>query len=133
VANSLNNLGLVLGAERDFAGARRLIEESLALSRELGDRTAIAFVLEIGARLAAATGRGSDALQLAAAAKTLRETIGSPLSPAEQERLDQALAGARGEIPPEAAAAGEARARQEPAEDLFPRLFDPSSQPGPAR
>jgi len=42
IANSLNNLGLVLRDQGDSAGARALLEQSLAINRELGDRWSVA-------------------------------------------------------------------------------------------
>jgi tetratricopeptide (TPR) repeat protein len=163
VANSLNNLGLVLSVRRDYAGARRMIEESLAISRELGDRwaaanslsslaetaldhgdlaaarsylreslkinlrlgdrTAIAFALETGARLAGRAGEHAGAVRLAAAAQALREAIGVPLSPAEQERLDEALAASRRQLSSAEQAACESAGRSQPPEETFQEII----------
>ncbi|MFN8499076.1 MAG: tetratricopeptide repeat protein [Anaerolineae bacterium] len=103
VANGLNNLGQVARELGDYASARRFFTESLTINRELGDRGAIAYLLEDFASLAAVENQPQRALRLAAAAETLRETLGAPLSEPEQKRLTQALAPVRESL-------GEARA-----------------------
>lgn len=122
-ANALSSLAETALDQGDLAAARAYLLESLKINRRLGDRTAIAFVLEIGAKVAAGAGRHADSIELAAAARTLRETIGSPLSPAEQQRLDEALTPARHGLPPAEQAAAEARAGSGPPEDVAERLF----------
>jgi hypothetical protein len=65
--------------------------ENIRINRELGDRTGLAFSLELFAQVATARQRPRVALRLAGAATALREAIGAPLSPSEKERLDRAL------------------------------------------
>ncbi|PDV98780.1 tetratricopeptide repeat protein [Candidatus Chloroploca asiatica] len=95
IAISLNNLGKVATAEGDYATARLLYREALTINADLGDRWALPYLLEDVGVLAGLTGQPERALCLAAAAASLREATGSPLSSPEQAQLDEALAPAR--------------------------------------
>jgi adenylate cyclase len=95
IANALNNLGNVAQAQGNYTEARALYIESLTISREMGDGWAIAYLLEDIAKLAAQEGHPRRALCLSSAAATLRQTINAPLPPAEQDKLEQALAPVR--------------------------------------
>ena len=106
LALSLNTLADVVLDEGKFAEARPLLDESLEISRELGDQTAIAYLIEDYGGLAAAEANPQKALQLAGFASALRESIGAPLPPSEQARVDRMIAPAR-EILQEASAASE--------------------------
>lgn len=106
LALSLNTLADVVLDEGKFAEARPLLDESLEISRELGDQTAIAYLIEDYGGLAAAEDKPQKALQLTGFASALRESIGAPLPPSEQARVDRMIAPARGIIP-EASAASE--------------------------
>ena len=99
LALSLNTLADVVLDEGAFADARPLLDESLGISRELGDQTAIAYLIEDYGGLAAAEAKLERALQLAGFAAALRETIGAPLPPAEQARVDRMIAPAREALP----------------------------------
>ncbi|MCW3100988.1 MAG: tetratricopeptide repeat protein, partial [Chthonomonadaceae bacterium] len=112
-AMNLNNLGAVAYAQGDYDAARTLFPESLAISRALGGKVDIAYSLEGFAALIAAdtaamtvpveaqeasrdTGDGMrKAARLWGAAETLREEIGSPLSPKERDQCDSRAAAAR--------------------------------------
>ena len=72
-----------------------MLDESLEINRELGDQTAIAYLIEDYAGLAAAEARHQKALHLAGFASALRESIGAPLPPSEQARVDRMLVPAR--------------------------------------
>jgi tetratricopeptide (TPR) repeat protein len=96
IGNSLNNLGLVVRDLGDTAEARRLLEEC----GELGDRTGMAFSLELSAQAAALRRDAARAWRLAGAAVALRESIGAPLSPSEKERFDRALAAGSSDLEP---------------------------------
>jgi hypothetical protein len=85
--------------EGEFRDARPLLDESLEINRELGDQTAIAYLFEDYAGLAAAESKPQKALQLAGFAAALRESIGAPLPPAEQARVDRMIAPARAALP----------------------------------
>jgi Predicted ATPase len=99
LALSLNTLADVVLDEGAFADARPLLDESLGISHELGDQTAIAYLIEDYGGVAAAEAKLERALQLAGFAAALRETIGAPLPPAEQARVDRMIAPAREALP----------------------------------
>ncbi|HJQ14018.1 MAG TPA: tetratricopeptide repeat protein, partial [Anaerolineales bacterium] len=99
LALSLNTLADVVLDEGKFGDARPLLDESLVINRELGDQTAIAYLIEDYAGLAAAESKLEKALRLAGFAHALRESIGAPLPPSEQARVDRMVAPARGTLP----------------------------------
>ena len=99
LALSLNTLADVVLDEGKFGDARPLLDESLVINRELGDQTAIAYLIEDYAGLAAAENNLEKALRLAGFADALRESIGAPLPPSEQARVDHMIAPARGALP----------------------------------
>ncbi len=99
LALSLNTLADVVLDEGKFTEARPLLDESLEINRELGDQTAIAYLIEDYAGLAAAEAKPQKSLQLAGFASALRESIGAPLPPSEQARVDRMLAPARDALP----------------------------------
>ena len=68
---------------------------SLALAWELGDQRLVAESLEEIASVAGARGRPQQVACLLAAAETLREAIGTPRPPAEQDRYARIEAAAR--------------------------------------
>jgi len=105
LALSLNTLADVVLDEGKFVDARPLLDESLAINRELGDQTAIAYLLEDYAGLAAAEARPEKALKLASFTAALRESIGAPLPPSEQARVDRMIAPARQVLPESAVTA----------------------------
>ncbi len=105
LALSLNTLADVVLDEGIFTEARPLLDESLAINRELGDQTAIAYLIEDYGGLAAAEGKPKKALQLAGFADALRASIGAPLPPAEQARVDRMIEPARESLPESLAAA----------------------------
>jgi class 3 adenylate cyclase/tetratricopeptide (TPR) repeat protein len=99
LALSLNTLADVVLDEGAFADARPLLDESLEINRELGDQTAIAYLIEDYGGLAAAESNPEKALQLAGFAAALRESIGAPLPPSEQARVDRMIEPARQSLP----------------------------------
>lgn len=103
LALSLNTLADVVLDEGKYVDARPLLDESLGINRELGDQTAIAYLIEDYAGVAAAESKPQKALMLAGFASALRESIGAPLPPSEQARVDRMITPAR-EALPEAAA-----------------------------
>jgi hypothetical protein len=87
----------------DYAAARSLHEEGLAIFRELGDKGGIAQSLESLAGLAAVWGRGLErAARLWGAAAALREAIGAPLPPSEREKYEREVGAARAALGEEA-------------------------------
>jgi hypothetical protein len=74
--------------------ANTLGVDKSTISRELGDQTAIAYLIEDYGGIAAAEGQSERALQLVGFAAVLRESIGAPLPPMEQARVDRMIASA---------------------------------------
>jgi hypothetical protein len=95
LALTLITLADVVLDEGDYAVVRPILDESLVINRELGDQTMIAYLLEDYSGLAAAEAKPERALRLAGSASALRETIGAPLPPTDQARLDRMLLPAR--------------------------------------
>jgi adenylate cyclase len=100
IANTLSSLGELAIDQKDWPAARDFLHESLNINQDLGDRTAVAFILECFASMSGGLNAAAKALRLAGAAFQLRTVCGSPLSPAEQQRLDKSLESARGLLPP---------------------------------
>ena len=92
IALSLLNLGAVSLKEGDLAAARAYLTESFILSLEMGDKPLIAYALEESAKLAHTEQTSERAALLFGAAGALSEAIGAPLSPADREEIDRALA-----------------------------------------
>jgi hypothetical protein len=65
-----------------------LLDESLSLCRDMGDRQGIARALEGFGQLACVRGQAETALRLVGAADAIRIAIGVPLSPLERDRLE---------------------------------------------
>jgi predicted ATPase/uncharacterized protein HemY len=136
IANSLNHLGMVASKRRDYGTARARYEESLAIRRELGNRSGIAQSLEALAVLACelqerpgadelagaggafqaveATDAARAAARLFGAATALREAVGTPVPPSEQEAYRRAVCRARERLGEEAFAAAWAEGRALP-------------------
>jgi tetratricopeptide (TPR) repeat protein len=100
LANFLSNLGDAARDLGDSDAAMRCYEESLVMSRELGERWLITYLLEDVAMLAALEGRAQQALRLVTAASRIRDEIGAPLPPESQRKLDERLEPARRSLPP---------------------------------
>jgi predicted ATPase/DNA-binding SARP family transcriptional activator len=111
VAQSLGNLGNVAWSQGDYASARSLQEESLDIKRQLGDRRGIASSLEAFAGLNGKAIKREKAARLWGAAERLREEIGSPLRPTDQEEQNGAAAAVRAAIGENAFAAAWAEGR----------------------
>src|SRR5262249_39117038 len=81
--------GQIAAAEGQYSRARTALGESLLVRQELGDRSGVAESMEGLAALDAAEQHFELAVQLAAAAAGVRETIGAPLTPQGQASLDR--------------------------------------------
>ena len=95
IAGTLADLGNLAGEQHDWATAHSLYRESLKMFRELDQKRGMARALECLASVAVIQGQPSRALRLAGTAAALREHIGTPLTPAEQTRLESVLQPAR--------------------------------------
>src|SRR5436190_83325 len=76
VALSLNNLGIVAQDEGDYAAARALHEESLALKREIGDKWGISYSLNNLGIVAAGQGDYTAARALFEESLALKRELG---------------------------------------------------------
>jgi serine/threonine-protein kinase PknK len=94
VAWSLNELGVVAHRRGDLGRAEALLEESLGVHHDLGDRWRIASVLEALAGTACAQGEFERAARLFGAAEALREAIGTPVPLCERPDRDRNVAAA---------------------------------------
>ena len=95
IAGTLADLGSLAREQQDYPRAHSLYGESIKIFRELGHKRGIARVLESCACLAAAQLEAERSLRLAGAAAALRQNIGTPLTPAEQVKLEATLGQAR--------------------------------------
>jgi len=95
IAGSLADLGHLAREEGDFLAADLLYRESLAVFQELDHKRGIARLVESFACLAAAQSQPKRALRLAGAAAAFRKSLGAPLTPAEQAKLQVTLDPAR--------------------------------------
>ena len=91
LARSLTDLGHVDCEQGDYAAAWAEYHEGLEIFAKLRHRRGMARVLEGTACLALARGNAARALTLAGAAAHLRQTIGAPLPPTEQAKLNGTL------------------------------------------
>jgi predicted ATPase/serine/threonine protein kinase len=98
IAGSLADLGSLAREQRDFRSADVFYRESLGLFQELEHKRGIARLLELFASSAAAQSKSERALRLAGAAAALRQSIGVPLTPAEQSKHERSLEPARKEL-----------------------------------
>jgi predicted ATPase len=95
IAASLADLGNLAREQRDFRTADGLYRESLTIFCKLEHKRGIARLLESFACSAAAQSEPERGLRLAGAAAALRQSIGAPLIPAEQTKLERSLDEAR--------------------------------------
>jgi non-specific serine/threonine protein kinase len=112
----LRRLGVLAEDAGDLATARQRYVASGLLIRATGSRWPLPEALECLAGLAAAAGAPARALRLAAAAERLRQSMGTPRSPAEETRLQRRLTQAREALSREARAGAWAEGQAMPLE-----------------
>jgi predicted ATPase len=95
IAGALSDLAGICCDQGNNAEAHRLYGESIRMFQELDHKRGIARVLECLASTASAQSNAEQSLHLAGAAAALRQRIGAPLTPAEQNILEKALDFAR--------------------------------------
>jgi predicted ATPase/tRNA A-37 threonylcarbamoyl transferase component Bud32 len=95
IAGSLADLGNLAREQMEYHTAEKLFRESLGVFHELGHKRGIARLLESFACSAAAQSEQERALRLAGTAAALRNNLGTPLTPAEQGKLEKSLESAR--------------------------------------
>jgi predicted ATPase len=95
IANSLADLGNLARDQKDYHAAHSLYRGSLKMFQQLGHKRGVARLLECLASSAAAQLLPDRSLSLAGTAAALRQTLGAPLTRAEQVKLERSLAPAR--------------------------------------
>jgi predicted ATPase len=95
IAGTLADLGSLAREQCDCATAKSHYAESIKIFQELGFKRGIARLLECFACAAAVQREAERSLRLAGAAAALRQTIGAPLTSAEQAKLEAILHPAR--------------------------------------
>ena len=95
IGNALNNLANCSRSQGLYIEACDLYRQSLTIYRDLGDKWALAYLLEDIGSLRIILDEHYLALQLIAAAASLRQEIGSPLPPVEQEKIEDLLVKSR--------------------------------------
>jgi predicted ATPase len=95
IAGIVADLGSLAREQRNYPLAHSLYRESTKIFQELEHKRGIARLLECFACLAAVQLDAERSLRLAGAAAALRQSIGAPLTPAEQAKLESALEPAR--------------------------------------
>jgi hypothetical protein len=104
-------MGREAHGQGEYEAAWALLEESLAIFRELGDKEGIAQNLEGLAALAVARAQLVRAARLFGAAEGLREAMGAPLRSADRAEHDRSVAAARAALGEEAFTAAWAEGR----------------------
>jgi predicted ATPase len=95
IAGSLGDLGNLAREQGEFLRADSLLRESVGIFQALEHKRGIARLLEAFALSAAAQSEPERSLRLAGAAAALRQSIGAPLTAAEQIKLERGLDSAR--------------------------------------
>ena len=95
IAGSLADLGNLARDQKDFDVAHSLYRESMRMFQELDHKRGVARLMECFACSAAAQLAPERSLRLAGAAAALRQTLGAPLTPGEQAKLERGLEPAR--------------------------------------
>jgi tetratricopeptide (TPR) repeat protein len=95
IAGTLADLGSLAREQQNCPTAHSLYRESLKIFQELGHKRGIARLLECFACSAVAQLEAERSLRLAGAAAALRQSIGAPLTRAEQAKLESTLDPAR--------------------------------------
>jgi predicted ATPase/serine/threonine protein kinase len=99
MAGSLADLGNLAREQQNYRAADCLYAESLRIFRSLEHKRGIARLLESFACSAAAQLQSERSLRLAGAAAALRQSIGTPLVPGEQAKLEKSLDAVRHALP----------------------------------
>jgi predicted ATPase/predicted Ser/Thr protein kinase len=95
IAATLADLGSLANEQRNYALAYSLYGESIKTFQQLDHKRGIARLLECFASSVAAQLESERSLRWAGAAAALRQSIGAPLTPAEQAKLETTLQTAR--------------------------------------
>jgi hypothetical protein len=91
VATAIHNLGETAYKMGEYASARELLSESLRIRQHLGLPRGYPYSFELLAQVNEREGRYEHAVQLLAAAETLRIRIGPPLEQVAQKHVTAVL------------------------------------------
>jgi predicted ATPase len=131
VAGTLADLGNLAKEQRDYRAADSLYLESLRVFQELEHKRGVARLLECFAGSAAAQSEPERALRLAGAAAALRQSLGVPLTPTEQGKLERSLEPARQALTTAVGRTAWLEGWVMPIEKAIDGLLKPASTPGP--
>ena len=129
IAGTVADLGSLAREQQNYAMAHSRYRESIKIFRELEHKRGIARLLECFACLAAAQLDAERSLRLAGAAAALRQSIGVPLTPAEQAKLESALEPARRTLDETASASAWSEGGRRPVEQVIEEvlIIEPAS------
>jgi tetratricopeptide (TPR) repeat protein len=111
MANSLYYLGLLTQSEGDNEQAKKILEQALALAREVGPMWLCADALMGLAGVAAAKGQGTQAARVLGAAEAQLEAAASYWNAAENRYIERTVASAIDQLGAAAFAAARAEGR----------------------
>ena len=126
----LLSLGHIATDQSDYGRAGQLLGESLTLCHQAGDKRGLARTLEAGAGLLAAQAAALPAAYLLGAAEDLRETMGTPLPPADRPRYVQTLGAIQAALPVPTLAEAWAAGREARLDEVVRRGFTMQEQVG---
>ena len=124
LAEVLVTVGRVKGAEGQMAAARASLAEALRLAWAKGPRWVVAAALEELGVQAIRQGQARHGVTLLAAAARLRETMGTPVRPADRRAIEVALTMAEVTTAPTAYAEAWAAGRSLPLEQVVAHAGD---------
>ncbi len=130
IAGTLADLGNLAKEQGELPLADSMYRESLKVFHELEHKRGIARLLECFAGSAAIQSQPENALRLAGAAAALRQSIGAPLTPAEQVKLEKSLEPARKALPATAGRTPWLEGWVMPIEQAVASLLKADSTPG---
>jgi predicted ATPase len=125
IAGTLADLGSLATKEGAYDSASSFYRESIVIFRQLDHKRGIARLIECFACLSAAQHQSEHSLQLAGTAAALRQSIGAPLTPAEESKLEAAIEPAREELTENAGATAWLEGWAMPVETAVERLLGP--------
>ncbi len=104
-AESLLSIGVVAATGGNVEEARRLIREALSFLRDLGDRLNRAYAIDALLVVASVEGDSVRVVRLAGLGRAYRAMSAYPRTPADERRIGEIVAQAKGAIGPERAMA----------------------------
>jgi predicted ATPase len=131
IASSLADLGHLAREQKDYRAADSLYLESFNMFHALEHKRGIARLLESFACSAAEQSDLERSLRLAGAAAALRESIGAPLTPSEQTKLERALEPTRRGLATAASRTAWLEGWVMPIEGVISDLLRPTAASGP--